>query len=77
MEGTLTFPHGGRELLFKDVDVRIVGHLEIVDARHNAWKVVVWRVRSLAWPTNDSEHGREVLESCSEVSFSLFSLFQG
>lgn len=72
MEGTLTFPHGGRELLLQDGDIRVVGHLEVVDARHDAGKVVVWRVRSLARPADDSEHRREILESCNKVSFAHY-----
>lgn len=75
MKGTLTFPHGGRELLFQNIDVRVVGHLEVVDTRHDTWKVVIWRVGSLTGPTDNSEHGREILESCGKVSFPLSRLY--
>lgn len=69
----MAFPHGRAQLLTKNLDVRVVGHLEVVDASHDTGKIVVRRVGSFARPTHDGKHGREILESCSTKSAICFS----
>jgi hypothetical protein len=56
MESTLALTDGHAELLAEDVDVTIVGHLEVVDACHDGRKVVIGRKRWLTRLANDREH---------------------
>ena len=63
MESALALLDGDAQLLAQNVDGAIVGHLEVVDARHDRGKIVVGRVGWLAWLTDDGEHWSEVLEA--------------
>ena len=63
MESALTFPDGNAQLLTKNVDGAVVGHLEVVDAGHDRWQVVIGRIRWFAGLAHDGEHGCEVLET--------------
>jgi hypothetical protein len=60
----LTFPHGRAQLPAEGLDVRVVGHLEVVDASHDTGEIVVGCVGRIAWPTHDCEHGGQVLKAC-------------
>lgn len=68
MESALALLDGDAQLLAQNVDGAIVGHLEVVDARHDRGKIVVGRVGWLAWLTDDGEHWSEVLEAWKFVS---------
>ena len=63
MESALALSNSHAELLAQNVHGAVVGHLEVVDARHDRGQVVVGSVRWLARLAHDGEHGREVLEA--------------
>jgi hypothetical protein len=56
MESALALTDGHAELLAEDVDVTIVGHLEVVDACHDGRKVVIGCKRWFTGLANDREH---------------------
>lgn len=41
MEGALSFLNSNTELLTENLHTAIVGHLEIIDAGHDTWKIVI------------------------------------
>jgi len=49
VETPRSFQHGHPQLLFHNLPARVIGELQVVDASHDAWKVVVssqrWFVR--------------------------------
>ena len=64
MERALALFHSSVEPGAQNVDVAVVGHLEVVDASHDGREELirsVWRLCRLA---DDGEHGRESLEAC-------------
>jgi len=63
VEGSLALLDSGEELLPHDVDVGVVGQLEVVDARHDAGEVVVRRVGRLARLADHREHWGQALEA--------------
>lgn len=68
MKGALAFLDGHTKLLLHDVESAVVRHLQVIDASHDTWQVVVRAVRGLAGLADDSEHGRERFETCVWVS---------
>jgi hypothetical protein len=68
VEGALAFPDGNVELLAKDVDVAVIWHLEVVDASHDRWEVIVRGIRRLTRLADNGEHRGESLETWVVVS---------
>ena len=50
----------------QDIDVAVIGHLEVVDASHDGWEELIGGVRRLCRLADDGEHGRESLEACNK-----------
>lgn len=63
VESTLALLDGNIQPFAKDIYAAVIWHFEIVDARHDAGKIVVRCVRRLAGFANHGEHGRESLEA--------------
>lgn len=66
VEGPLALFDGDVEPGAHDVDVAVVGHLEVIDAGHDGGEEFVRGVRGLGGFADDGEHGRESLETCVE-----------
>lgn len=66
MEGALAFADGHVQSRAHDVQVRVVGELEVVHAGHDAGEVVVRCERWLAGLAHDCEHGSKALEACGD-----------
>jgi hypothetical protein len=64
VEGALAFLHSSVEPGAQDVDVAVVGHLEVVDASHDGRKELIRSVGRLCRLADDGEHGRERFEAC-------------
>lgn len=63
MKRALTLLHCHTELLAKHIDTAVVGHFQVVDAGHDARKVVVGRERCFTALAHHSQRRCEVLES--------------
>lgn len=63
MESTLTLPDRNTQLLAQHIQSAVVWHLEVIDASHDGWEIVVGCVWWLGWLADDGEHGRETLET--------------
>jgi hypothetical protein len=68
VESALALLEGGEKPPLQGFVVRIVGKLQIVDARHDAGEVVVRRIRRLARLAHHGKHGCQLLEACVGVS---------
>ena len=66
VERALALFHSGVKPGAKDVDVAVVGHLEVVDASHDGREELVRSVGSLRRLADDGEHWCESLEACKE-----------
>ena len=66
VERALALFHSGVESGAQDVDVAVVGHLEVVDASHDGREELIRSVGCLCGFADDGEHGRECLEACRE-----------
>ena len=66
MERALALFHRSVEPSAQDVDVTVVGHLEVVDASHDGREELIRSVGCLCGLADDGEHGRECLEACRE-----------
>ena len=66
MERALALFHSSVEPGAQDVDVAVVGHLEVVDASHDGREELVRSVGSLRRLADDGEHWCESLEACKE-----------
>jgi hypothetical protein len=68
MEGPLALFDSEHESLFQNFKIAVIGQLEIIDAGHNTWKVVIRSVRGLARFADNREHWRETLETFAIIS---------
>jgi hypothetical protein len=50
----------------QNVDIAVIGHLEVVDASHDGWEELVGSVRCFCRLADNSEHGRERFETCEK-----------
>ena len=64
MERALALFHSSVEPGAQDIDVAVVGHLEVVDASHDGREELIRSVGRLCRLADDGEHGRESLEAC-------------
>jgi hypothetical protein len=64
----LAFFDGNEQLLLHDVKRAVVRHLEVVDASHDTWQIVVRTVGRLARLAHDCEERRERFETYNTVS---------
>lgn len=71
MERALALFHSSVEPGAQDVDVAVVGHLEVVDASHNGREELIRSVGCLCRFADDGEHGRESLEACEIMLVSV------
>ena len=67
MERALALFHSSVEPGAQDIDVAVVGHLEVVDASHDGRQELVRSVGRLCRLADDGEHGRESLEACGKM----------
>ena len=51
----------------QDIDVAVIGHLEVVDASHDGREEIVRGVGSLGGLADNSEHGRKRFETCKKI----------
>lgn len=63
VESALAFLNCNIQFLTQYLHATVIGHLEIINARHDAWKVVVRSIRRLARLADHSEHGSKTLET--------------
>jgi hypothetical protein len=63
MEGALSFLDCSIHTSSHDVQIRIVGQFEVVNACHDAWEIVIGSVGRLAGFADHGEHGCETLEA--------------
>lgn len=75
MEGALALLHSGEQPSSHGIVVGIVGKLQIIDARHYTWQVIIRSIWVLARFADNSKHRREAAEtpnrklraSCNEL----------
>ena len=63
MERALALFHSSVEPGAQDIDVAVVGHLEVVDASHDGREELIRSVGRLCGLADDGEHGCESLET--------------
>ena len=63
MKRALAFADGHVQSRAHDVEVGIIGEFEVVDTRHDTWKVVIGSIRGFTWFANHSEHRGQTLEA--------------
>lgn len=63
VKSALAFLNCNIQFLAQYLHATVIGHLEIINARHDAWKVVVRSIRRLAWLADHGEHGGKTLET--------------
>lgn len=63
MEGALSFLDGSIHTSSHDVQIGIVGQFEVINACHDAWKVVIGNERWLARFADHGEHRSKTLEA--------------
>jgi hypothetical protein len=66
VERALALFDGNVESGAQDVDVAVVGHLEVVDASHDGREELVGSVRCFCGLADDGEHGCERLKTCEK-----------
>ena len=66
VERALALFHSSVQPGAQDVDIAVVGHLEVVDASHDGREELVRSVGSLRRLADDGEHWCESLEACKE-----------
>ena len=63
MEASRSFHHGYSQLLLHDLLGRVIGKLQVVDASHDAWKVVVGSQRRFMGLPDDGERWIKATET--------------
>jgi hypothetical protein len=63
VKSALAFLNCDIQFLAQYLHATVIGHLKIINARHDAWKVVVRSIRRLARLADHSEHGSKTLET--------------
>ena len=71
METSRPFQHSYSQLLLHNLLARVIRKLQVVDASHNAWKVVVGRQRRFVRLPDDGERWIETTETYKVHSYML------
>ena len=67
VEAPYTLFHCDRQFLAHDRLGRILGQLEVVDARHDAGQIVVCGQRRFVWLSNHGQRRVQPTEACTSV----------
>ena len=63
METSRSFRHSHSQLLFHNLFARVIWKLQVIDASHDAWKVVIRRQRRFVRLSNNGERWIETTET--------------
>lgn len=64
VESPLALSYGNIQALSQDFKIGVIRKLEIVDAGHDAWQIIIRRIWRLTRLADNSEHGCQALETC-------------
>ena len=68
VESPLALPYSHTKLLAQNLNSAVIGHLQVIDARHDRRQVVIGCEGWFAGLAYNCKHWRESLEACGSVS---------